>query len=357
MADFPLLVNEQAAAAQPGVQVTPNPTPEQQSEIAGAWKNWLGDARNRSAMMQFGISMMQPVGIGQTFAGHVGQALGSVGELAGRQEAMDLKAQETDNRTQLAEARSTAALQNAETRANAAADRSRLAGENLSLRRVALDRGTQHRIRQLEIAERNAATAEERARISGALVALKEELGYANIEDRQTREQMRQDSATTRTGMTQAGSTERTRMTQDSLNTRSTARNTSRENIATLNAAVQAQKAMMANELNEKKLNTSTRLALQRRYDAAVKQHQESQPIGRQAAPPPTWDQFVQSQPDVQDLLRGSRGRARPQAAPAPQGGTAPPASAINFLRSNPNTATEFDAKYGQGAAARILGQ
>lgn len=44
-------------------------------------------------------------------------------------------------------------------------------------------------------------------------------------------------------------------------------------------------------------------------------------------------------------------------AAPAPAQLTAPPASAIEFLINNPQFSDQFDAKYGAGAAARILGE
>ena len=55
-------------------------------------------------------------------------------------------------------------------------------------------------------------------------------------------------------------------------------------------------------------------------------------------------------QPIEERTVKGPRGAA--QDAPAP---IDPPAAAVEYLRKNPNLKAEFDAKFGKGAAERVL--
>jgi hypothetical protein len=100
-----------------------NPTPEQKVDLASQWKGWIENPENRTALMQFGLSMMQPIGLGQTSLGHFGQAVGEGGEAVDRRRKMELLEEEAGSRQDLRSAQA----QSAESRAGVAAERARLA--------------------------------------------------------------------------------------------------------------------------------------------------------------------------------------------------------------------------------------
>lgn len=93
----------------------------------GQWDDWLQRPGNRTAMLQMGLQLMQPVGIGQTAGGHIAQSIGAGGEAVARQEAGDLKDRMAEAKMGAADERLRIAQQSADantSRANTAAIRS-----------------------------------------------------------------------------------------------------------------------------------------------------------------------------------------------------------------------------------------
>ena len=99
------------------------PAPEAEPDFAGQWQNWLGNEANRAALMQFGIALTQPMQWGGNNMSHIGAALGSAGEAAGRQQA----AQRADDKNESQMALREAQASNMEARANIAGARAETA--------------------------------------------------------------------------------------------------------------------------------------------------------------------------------------------------------------------------------------
>lgn len=104
----------------------PQPVQQAGSDLAAGWDNFLSDPRGRAALLSFGAQMMQPMGFGQTGAGHFGASLGAAGEGARNQEASDLKDREAESKDALRAAQGDSAI----SRAQAAEARAGAAGAN-----------------------------------------------------------------------------------------------------------------------------------------------------------------------------------------------------------------------------------
>lgn len=110
----------------PNIAINPNPDPSTFATLKGQWDEFLADPKGRGALASFGLALMQPVGVGQSTAGHVGQAIGNAGEAvqeAGVRESKTAlrEAQATSAETRAEAARSRA--ETASTRAGAMGDR------------------------------------------------------------------------------------------------------------------------------------------------------------------------------------------------------------------------------------------
>lgn len=70
------------------VAMTPQSAPMSDPGLFDKWKDWLGAPQNRAALLQTGLSLMQPVQMGQSQFGHIassiGQGLGAAGRAEGR---------------------------------------------------------------------------------------------------------------------------------------------------------------------------------------------------------------------------------------------------------------------------------
>jgi hypothetical protein len=87
----------------------------QPSAVASQWSGFLDNPTNRTALLQMGLQLMQPMAYGQTGIGQIGQAIGAGGEAVGRQEAADLEEQQSQNKLDIANQRMAIAQQRADT--------------------------------------------------------------------------------------------------------------------------------------------------------------------------------------------------------------------------------------------------
>lgn len=126
--------------------------PAQYENLVGQWNEFLADPRGRGALLQAGLTMMQPRGFGDTVTGQVGRAIGSGGEAIGRVEAADRANLEASSRQELRGAQANLAGARAETsvaNANTAATRAAAAGDRLAyLRETEQGRTDRHNLGQ-----------------------------------------------------------------------------------------------------------------------------------------------------------------------------------------------------------------
>jgi hypothetical protein len=87
--------------------------------LAQEWNTALGDPAVRAALLQFGISALQPPQFGDTTGSLFGRALGHAGEAIDRRTEQERKQFEAESKADVAEAR----MRSAETASQRAADR------------------------------------------------------------------------------------------------------------------------------------------------------------------------------------------------------------------------------------------
>lgn len=82
----------------------PLPTPAA-GGLRERWKGFLSNPDTRAALLQFGSSQLQPMAVGQTFLGQLGQSLGSAGETVANRTAVRQKQQDASLERRLGIAR------------------------------------------------------------------------------------------------------------------------------------------------------------------------------------------------------------------------------------------------------------
>lgn len=94
-------------------------------DLTSGWNDWINKPNNRAALAQFGIAMLQPMGMGEGTLSHFANAAGAAGEASQNvtKEAQQQEKLDTDTTARLTTANA------AETRANAAQDRALYTGQ------------------------------------------------------------------------------------------------------------------------------------------------------------------------------------------------------------------------------------
>jgi hypothetical protein len=108
--------DDEFGAAIRGAQPT---VPPMQSIMAPAQPpsgGFLSDPRDRAALLQIGLNLMQPPAWGSGTGGHIAQSIGAGGEAVSRREKEDIAAQSADAKLAIADERLRIAQQNADTR-------------------------------------------------------------------------------------------------------------------------------------------------------------------------------------------------------------------------------------------------
>lgn len=111
------------------------PGAETFTALKGQWDSFLEQPGAKTALLQFGINMMQPPSFGDTAFSQMGRAIGAAGEASTRQQVEERKEMEAEAKADVAEMRAYAAQQ----RAGATGAKTELEREKLGISRERLE--------------------------------------------------------------------------------------------------------------------------------------------------------------------------------------------------------------------------
>lgn len=110
-----------------------NQPQESRQGLRQRWGNWLSDGGNRAALIQFGLSMTQPLGFGENFLSKVGSSVGEAGQAKARYQEQEQEVAKTEEAKRLAGEKLDIQKQNAQSNRIRALAIQKRAGQGLSL--------------------------------------------------------------------------------------------------------------------------------------------------------------------------------------------------------------------------------
>lgn len=307
----------------------------QPQPLVDRWKSFLSDPNSQAAIMSFGASLATPMGFGSTPAGHISQAVGHAGKTVTNRNAETRKDLETDSRVDARETsannatmRSQVAQQNADT----AVERARIAGVATESQNAARDSQNALRESQREVNSQRVRMLELQVQLYPENEDLKQQLLIARTQAIPRGLDIQQQRA----------DTQRTGMEATHIGRAQDRDVRARQGTATLDARERAQYDKYLNEVRKRNSDPLRPSTQRPEPELSVEDWKKSRGGGA---------------PSPQGPGRPSPAPSQPRSPTQPASNIQVPLGAIDALRRDPSLAPQFDAKYGLGLSETYLGR